>query len=129
MVIDTSAFLAILQDEPERASFTKVIEAAPVRRTSAATAEAAPELKRMAGGSAVGRKLEKPVCHYSLNWAPDETPDRREMSRARARRAARRGFEPDEALRELSPPRSVGNQRGGRPVAAELEDLEPDPKS
>ena len=37
MVIDTSAFLAILQDEPERASFTKAIEAAAVRRTSAAT--------------------------------------------------------------------------------------------
>ena len=37
MVIDTSAFLAILQDEPDRDSFTKVIAEAAVRRTSAAT--------------------------------------------------------------------------------------------
>jgi ribonuclease VapC len=37
MVIDTSAFLAILQDEPDRRSFTEAIEAAAVRRTSAAT--------------------------------------------------------------------------------------------
>ena len=98
MVIDTSAFLAILQDEPERASFTKAIEAAAVRRTSAATAEAAPELKRMAGGSAVGRKLEKPVCHYSLNWAPDETPDRREMSRAVDKSLKALGLEKHQAL-------------------------------
>ena len=37
MVIDTSAFLAVLQDEPDRRSFTEAIEAAAVRRTSAAT--------------------------------------------------------------------------------------------
>ncbi len=37
MVIDTSALLAILQDEPDRRSFTEAIEAAAVRRTSAAT--------------------------------------------------------------------------------------------
>ncbi len=37
MVIDTSALLAILQDEPERGSFTEEIAAAPVCRTSAAT--------------------------------------------------------------------------------------------
>ena len=37
MVIDTSAFLAILQDEPERRSFSRIIDEAAVRRTSAAT--------------------------------------------------------------------------------------------
>ena len=37
MVIDTSAFLAILQDEPDRRSFTAAIAAAVARRTSAAT--------------------------------------------------------------------------------------------
>lgn len=37
MVIDTSALLAILQDEPERGSFTEEIAAAAVCRTSAAT--------------------------------------------------------------------------------------------
>ena len=51
-------------------------------RIMAATAEASPELKRLAGAAATGRKLEKPVCHYSLNWARDEKPDRQEMSRA-----------------------------------------------
>ena len=50
----------------------------------AATAAAAPELKRLAGVSACGRKLAKPVCHYSLSWARDEAPDRQEMNRAAA---------------------------------------------
>ena len=53
-------------------------------RIMAATAEASPELKRLAGVAATGRKLEKPVCHYSLSWAKDEKPDRQEMSRAAA---------------------------------------------
>ena len=51
-------------------------------RIMAATAEASPELKRLAGVAATGRKLEKPVCHYSLSWAKDEKPDRQEMRRA-----------------------------------------------
>jgi len=37
MVIDTSALLAILQDEPERRSFNEAIEAAESRRISTAT--------------------------------------------------------------------------------------------
>ncbi len=37
MVVDTSALLAILQDEPERRAFNEAIAAAAVRRTSAAT--------------------------------------------------------------------------------------------
>ena len=48
----------------------------------AATAKAAPDLKRLAGGARGGRKLAKPVLHYSLSWAQDETPTRPEMSRA-----------------------------------------------
>ena len=48
----------------------------------AATAKAAPDLKRLAGGSRGGRKLAKPVLHYSLSWAQDETPNKGEMSRA-----------------------------------------------
>ena len=51
-------------------------------RIMAATAEASPELKRLAAAAATGRKLEKPVCHYSLSWAKDERPDRQEMRRA-----------------------------------------------
>ena len=37
MVIDTSALLAILQDEPERRAFNEAIEAADSRRLSTAT--------------------------------------------------------------------------------------------
>src|SRR5947207_1395332 len=37
MVIDTSALLAILQDEPERRSFNEALEAADARSISAAT--------------------------------------------------------------------------------------------
>jgi ribonuclease VapC len=37
MVIDTSAIVAILQDEPERRRFNEAIEAAPQRRISTAT--------------------------------------------------------------------------------------------
>ena len=51
-------------------------------RIMAATAEAGGELKRLAGVAATGRKLEKPVAHYSLSWAEGETPDRGEMRRA-----------------------------------------------
>ena len=67
-------------------------------RIMAATAEASPELKRLAGGAATGRKLEKPVCHYSLNWAKDEKPDRQEMLRAAERSLKALGMERHQAL-------------------------------
>ena len=67
-------------------------------RIMAATAEASPELKRLAGGAATGRKLEKPVCHYSLNWAKDEKPDRQEMRRAAAESLKALGMERRQAL-------------------------------
>ena len=37
MIIDTSAFLAILEDEPDRRAFTEAIAAAAARRISATT--------------------------------------------------------------------------------------------
>jgi ribonuclease VapC len=37
MIIDTSAIIAVLQDEPERRRFNEMIEAAPRKRLSAAT--------------------------------------------------------------------------------------------
>ena len=67
-------------------------------RIMAATAEASPELKRLAGVAATGRKLEKPVCHYSLNWAKDEKPDRQEMSRAAEGSLKALGMERRQAL-------------------------------
>ena len=78
-------------------------------RIMAATAEASPELKRLAGGAATGRKLEKPVCHYSLNWARDEKPDRQEMSRAAAESLKALGMERHQAL--------IVSHRDGQPHA------------
>ena len=51
-------------------------------RQMAAAREYAGELKRLAGIGAGGRKLEKPVAHYSLSWAEGEEPDRREQMAA-----------------------------------------------
>ena len=76
-------------------------------RIMAATAEAAPELKRLAGGAATGRKLEKPVCHYSLNWAKEEKPDRQEMLRAAEGSLKALGLERHQAL--------VVSHRDGQP--------------
>ena len=67
-------------------------------RIMAATAEASPELKRLAGAAATGRKLEKPVCHYSLNWAREEKPDRQEMLRAAEASLKALGMERHQAL-------------------------------
>ena len=67
-------------------------------RIMAATAEASPDLKHLAGGAATGRKLEKPVCHYSLSWAKDERPDRQEMKRAAAESLKALGLEKNQAL-------------------------------
>ena len=78
-------------------------------RIMAATAEAAPELKRLAGGAATGRKLEKPVCHYSLNWAKDEKPDRQEMRRAVEGSLKALGLERHQAL--------IVSHRDGQPHA------------
>ena len=36
----------------------------------------APELKRQAGGSSRGRRLEKPYGQYVFSWHPDENPSR-----------------------------------------------------
>ena len=79
-------------DEAERPESADRVEWAETRNLAsqsgagggqmAATANAAPELKRLAGGSAAGRKLEKPVLHYTLSWGKDERPDRAEMNRA-----------------------------------------------
>ena len=56
MIIDTSAFLAILQDEPDRRSFTEAIAAAAVRRTSGATfLEASMVLEARYGADGVQR--------------------------------------------------------------------------
>ena len=74
------------------------IRAERAARLMAATAKAAPDLKRLAGGARGGRKLTKPVLHYSLSWARDETPDRQEMSQAVDGSLEALGLEGHEAL-------------------------------
>ena len=95
-------------DEGERAETDERVEWADTRNLAsrperaaaqmAATAKAAPELKRLAGGSAAGRKLEKPVLHYTLSWGKDERPDRAEMNRAAEETLKALGLERHQAL-------------------------------
>lgn len=51
-------------------------------RIMAGTAREADTLKRLAEVSTRGRKLDKPVYHYSLSWSPGERPGRPEMLEA-----------------------------------------------
>ena len=51
-------------------------------RIMEATVRDAPVLKQLSGVKATGRKLMKPMVHYSLNWAKEEHPARQEMGRA-----------------------------------------------
>ena len=95
-------------DEAERPETAERVEWADTRNLAsrperaagqmAATAKAAPELKRLAGGSAAGRKLEKPVLHYTLSWGKDERPDRAEMNRAAEETLKALGLERHQAL-------------------------------
>ena len=68
----------------ERVGFTEVENLVPcsparARRIMAATVRDAEALKRLAGVSSRGRRLQKPVYHFSLSWAPDENPDQPTM--------------------------------------------------
>ena len=96
------------RDEGERPETAERVEWAETRNLAsrperaagqmAATANAAPELKRLAGVSAAGRKLEKPVVHYTLSWAKDERPDRAEMNRSAEETLKALGLERHQAL-------------------------------
>ena len=71
----------------ERVGWTDTRNHATIRveraaRLMAATVRAARDLKRWPGAARGGWKLAKPVLHYSLSWARDETPTRQEVSRA-----------------------------------------------
>lgn len=56
------------------------------------------ELKREAGVKATGRKLERPVYAYSLNWAQEERPDPAEMGRAARESLAALGMAEHQAV-------------------------------
>lgn len=59
MVLDTSALLAILIDEPERRAFTEAIEAAEVRLLSAANFVEASMILESRHGAAGARELDR----------------------------------------------------------------------
>ena len=67
-------------------------------RIMEATARDASELKRLSGVKATGRKLTKPLCHYSLSWGKDERPSRQEMNRAVTGSLQTLGLEDRQAL-------------------------------
>ena len=58
MVIDTSALVAILEDEPERRQFNECIEAEPTRLISAATVLEAGIVMEARRGEAAGLELD-----------------------------------------------------------------------
>ena len=73
-------------DTDERVGFTEVENLVPcsgeldaAARLMAATVRDADALKQLAGVHPSGRRLQKPVYHFSLSWAPDENPTRAEM--------------------------------------------------
>ena len=74
-------------DDPHRAA-----------RVMAATSSYAPELKQLAGVRAGGRRLETPVCHYSLSWQEGEQPDRDTMVQAARQSLTALGMENRQAL-------------------------------
>ena len=71
-------------DTDERVGFTEVENLVPcsgkvAARFMAATVRDADALKQLAGVRPSGRRLQKPVYHFSLSWAPDEKPTQTEM--------------------------------------------------
>ena len=69
--VEWTETLNLPTDDPRRAA-----------RIMGGTAADAAELKRLAGVSAAGRKLEKPVLHYSLSWPPGQRPTQAQMMAA-----------------------------------------------
>jgi ribonuclease VapC len=72
MVIDTSALVAILQDEPERRAFNEAIEAAPSCRISAATLVEASIVFEARHGADGVRELDLFVAAAAIHIVPVE---------------------------------------------------------
>jgi hypothetical protein len=72
------------KDSTERVTFTEVLnmrtnDPEKAAKVMAWTALHATQLKEAAGLKATGRKSEKPVYHFSLNWEPGENVPHQEM--------------------------------------------------
>lgn len=82
MVLDTSAVIAILQDEPERRRFIAAIEAAETRRLSAASFVAASIVREARVGPAGVRDLDLFVAKASIDLAPVDAEQAHRARRA-----------------------------------------------
>ena len=85
MVMDTSAVLAILWDEPERRRFNECIEADPKRLISAATVLEAALILEARSGEAAGRELDLFLHRAKVKLVPVDE-DQVEIARAAYRR-------------------------------------------
>ncbi len=85
MVVDTSAVLAILWDEPERRWFNEAIQADPKRLISAATVLESGIVLEARGGEAAGRELDLFLHRARFEVAPVDA-DQVEIARAAYRK-------------------------------------------
>ena len=85
MVIDSSALLEILFDEPERRSFNQMIEADPVRLLSAANFVAAALVVEARLGEAAGREFDLFIHRAEIEIVPVDA-DQAEIARRAYRR-------------------------------------------
>ena len=82
MVIDTSALVAILQNEPERRAFNEAIEAADVRRMSTASLVEISIVVESRYGSAGLRDLDRFLDQAGIECIPVDVKQAREARRA-----------------------------------------------
>ncbi len=85
MVVDTSALLAVLLDEPERRRFNELIEAARTRLVSAATLLEAAIIVEARRGEAAGRELDLFLHRARFEVVPVDA-DQVDIARAAYRR-------------------------------------------
>ena len=85
MVLDTSALMAVLFDEPERRRFNELIAAAPVCRLSTATFVEASIVVETRLGETGGRELDLFVHRARIELTPVDA-DQAEIARAAHRR-------------------------------------------
>jgi ribonuclease VapC len=85
MVIDTSALLAILQDEPERRAFNEALESADSRRLSAASFVEVSIVIEARHGAAGQRDLDLFLERAAIEVVPVDVEQAREARRAFSR--------------------------------------------
>ena len=88
MVLDTSAVVTILFDEPERRTFTEAIQADPVRLISAANLLESAILVEARRGEPAGRELDLLLHRAQVNTA-DVDAEQVEVARRAWRRYGR----------------------------------------